>query len=70
LKPIARIYVEGNTSVVFSTHNKIEAALLDGTAEVPGNKPAKTGWYSIGVKTTAAAPVAFDLSVNYYAGAM
>jgi alpha-amylase len=69
-KPIARIYVEGNTSVVFSTHNKIEAALLDGTAEVPGNKPAKTGWYSIGVKTTAAAPVAFDLSVNYYAGAM
>ncbi|MGD0939030.1 MAG: hypothetical protein ABR905_04900 [Terracidiphilus sp.] len=69
-KPIARIFVEGNTSVVFSTHNNIEAALLAGAVEVPGNQPAKTGWYSIGVKTTAAAPVAFDLSVNYYAGAL
>jgi alpha-amylase len=69
-KPIARVFVDGNTSVVFSTHNNIESALLDGTIEVPGNKPAKTGWYSIGVKTAAAAPVAFDLSVNYYAGAM
>ena len=67
---IAQIYVEGNTSVVFATHNNIEAALLNGAAEVPGNKPAKTGWYGIGVKTSASAPVAFDLSVNYYAGPM
>ncbi len=69
-KPIARIYVEGNTSVIFTTHNKIESVLLDSTVEVSGNKPVKTGWYSIAVKAAAAAPVAFDLSVNYYAGAM
>jgi alpha-amylase len=67
---IARIYVEGNTGVAFTTQSKIEAALLDGKALVPGNKPEKTGWYGIGVSASASAPVAFDLSVTYMAGSM
>jgi alpha-amylase len=67
---IARIYVQGETSVAFSTKSKIEAALLNGTTRVPGNKPAKTGWYEIGVSASAAAPVAFDLSVTYTGGRM
>ncbi len=67
---IARIYVEENTPVVFSTHNRIECALLDGATLVPGNKPAKTNWYDVGVSTKAATPVAFELSVTYSAGQM
>jgi alpha-amylase len=67
---IARIYVEEHSTVVFSTHNKIESALLDGTTLVPGNKPAKRGWYDIGVSTKAVTPVAFELSVTYSAGQM
>jgi alpha-amylase len=69
-RAIAQIYVEGNTSVAFATHNKIEAALLDGTSLVAGNKPSKTGWYGIGVSSDAATPVAFELSVTYSAGQM
>ncbi len=65
---IARIYVEADTGVTFATKSKIEAALLDGTTLVPGNKPAKTRWYGIGVNTREAVPVAFDLSVTYTAG--
>jgi len=67
---IARIYVERETTVVFATHNKIEAALLDGTTPVTGNKPAKTGWYGIGVSSRSATPVSFELSVTYDAGQM
>jgi alpha-amylase len=70
LRSIARIYVEGNTEVSFSTHSKIEAALLDGTILVPANKPARTGWHEVGVSTRAATPVAFDLTVTYSAGQM
>jgi hypothetical protein len=67
---IARIYVQGETSVAFATKSKIEAALLNGATRVAGNKPAKTGWYEIGVSASAAAPVAFDLSVTYTGGRM
>ncbi len=70
LHPIARIYVERETTVVFSTHNKIEVGLLDGTNPVAGNKPSKTGWYGIGVSSRLSTPVAFDLSVTYDAGEM
>ncbi len=65
---IARIYVERETTVAFSTTNNIEATLLDGTMRVPNHKPAKTGWFGIGVSTHAATPVAFELSVTYDAG--
>jgi alpha-amylase len=70
VRSIARIYVAGNTEATFATKSNIKAALLDETTPVPANKPAKTGWYSIGVSTSAAAPVAFDLSVTYTAGRM
>jgi alpha-amylase len=67
-RSIARIYVDGNTEVSFATRSNVTAALLDGATPVLGNKPAKTGWYSIGVSSNAAAPVAFDLRVTYTAG--
>jgi alpha-amylase len=67
---IGRIYVEEKTTVTFSTHNKIQTTLLDGTTLVPGNKPQKTGWYEVGVSASAATPVAFELSVTYSAGQM
>jgi hypothetical protein len=60
--------VEGNTAVSFLSHNRIEVALLDRTAPVPGNKPSKTGWYGVGVSSGAATPLAFDLSVTYIGG--
>jgi alpha-amylase len=69
-KPIARIYVEGDTDVVFAKHDNIEATLLDGAAVVPRNTPARTGWYSIGVMAGSPTPVAYVLSVNYCAGPM
>jgi alpha-amylase len=70
LKSIARIWVEKNTTVTFAANNKIEAALLEGAMQVPGNKPAKTGWYEIGVSSRSASTVAFELSVTYAAGQM
>jgi len=65
---IGRIYVEAGTAVSFATHSKIEGALLDGTARIPGHKPSKTGWYNIGVSSSGAASVAFELSVTYSGG--
>jgi alpha-amylase len=70
LHVIANIYVERETTVVFATRNNIEAALLNGATPVSGNKPAKTGWYAIGVSSRSSAPVSFDLSVTYDAGQM
>jgi len=69
-RSIARIFVERETTAVFFTRDKVEAALLDGAVEVPGNKPKKTGWYGIGVKTVSPTPVSFVLKVQYDAGEM
>src|SRR5262249_22736306 len=68
LRPIAKIYVQGNTPVNFMTRNRIEFALLDGATPVPGNKPSRTGWYGVGVKSGASTPVSFDLRVTYTGG--
>ncbi len=70
LMSIAKIFVERETTVVFSTRNKIQAALLDGTTPVPHNKPGKTGWYGVGVSSSTSSPVSFDLSVTYDGGEM
>jgi alpha-amylase len=70
LRPVARIFVEKETTVVFEPQSKIEAALLDGATVVPGNKPGKTGWYAVGVKSRSTAPVHFELGVTYAAGEM
>ena len=67
-RAIAKIYVDANSTVTFSTRSRIEVALLDGTTLVASNKPAKTGWYGVGVSSGASTPVAFDLSVTYTAG--
>jgi alpha-amylase len=67
-RAIGKIYVEANTTVGFHTHNRIEVALLDGTAPVPGNKPTKTGWYGVGLSSGASTPLSFDLSVTYSPG--
>ena len=68
LMSIAKIFVERETTVVFSTRNTIQAALLDGTTPVPNNKPGKTGWYGVGVSSSTSSPVSFDLSVTYDGG--
>ena len=67
-RSVARIYVEENTSVTFSTRSKIKAALLDGSSPVPGNKATKTGWYGIGVSSSTASPVSFNVSATYSGG--
>ena len=67
-RSIANIYVQGQTTVVFSTNKNIEATLLQGTTPVAHNKPAKTGWYGIGVSSRSNATVSFDLKVTYEGG--
>ncbi len=70
LSPIARIFVEKDTTVVFATPSNIDAALLDGGGPVPHNKPTQTGWYDVGVSSRASTPMSFDLNVTYEAGEM
>lgn len=65
---IARIYVQKNTPVTFSKQVNLQTTLLDQATPVPGNRPTQTGWYSIGVSTSSAAPANFTLSVSYTGG--
>ena len=43
MRSIANIYVQGQTTVVFSTNDNIEVTLLQGTTPVANNKPAGHG---------------------------
>lgn len=70
LRSAARIFVERETTVVFQTHSKIQCGLLDGTELVAHNRPAKTGWYGVGVSSATSAPVSFNLTVTYDGGEM
>ena len=66
-RAIARLYVEGGSTVDFKCSGGVAAQLLEGEAPVAGNKARAAGWYALSVQALGAGEVNFEVSATYHA---